>query len=197
MAGRRWAQGGPSTSEDPKARPRPSERGKPESESRPVPGAPRVSRRDRERAERAAAAANRPAPSAEAIARAKERLAPPKAPWHPLPLAELGIVFGFLAMTVSFALGNVAGAAAGFGLLLLGTVEFSWREHRHGFRSHGAVLGGMIGLIAAIICWRFIGLTRYQSAGVGLAVFLVAWGLFTKTYVAEEDREKPGDTVEA
>ncbi len=154
---------------------------------------PKVSRRDRERAERAAAAANRPAPSPEAIARAKERLAPPKAPWHPLPLAELGIIFGFIAMATSFALGNVAGAAAGFGLLLLGTVEFSWREHRHGFRSHGAVLGGMVGLIAAVLCWRFVGLTRYQSAGVGLAVFVVAWGVLTKTYVAEEDREQPDE----
>ena len=185
MAGRRWAQGGPFTSGDgAKQRPRPSERGQ-----APLPDAsPKVSKRERERAERAAAAANRPAPSAEAIARAKERLAPPKAPWHPLPLAELGIILGFIAMAVSFAIGNVEGAAVGFGLLLLSTVEFSWREHRHGFRSHGAVLGGMIGLTGAILCWRFVGLTRYQCAGVGLTIFLIAWGLFTKSYVAEEDR---------
>lgn len=194
MAGRRWAQGEPSTPDGGKQRPRPSERGQPAppagAAAAPGAAAPKISRRERERAERAAAAADRPAPSPEAIARAKERLAPPKAPWHPLPLAELGIIFGFIAMAVSFAFGNVAGAAAGFGLLLLATVEFSWREHRHGFRSHGAVLGGMVGLIAAVICWRFVGLTRYQSAGVGLAVFLIAWGLFTNTYVAEEDRPK-------
>lgn len=151
----------------------------------------------REQAERAAIAASRPVPSDEAIARAKERLSPPKAPWHPLPLAEVGIVIGFFVMLIGLVVNNVSGAAAGFGLTLLGVVEFSWREHRHGFRSHGAVLGGLIGLIAAVVCWRFIGLSRYASLGVGLAVFLVAWGLFTRSYVAEEDRPGPGDAADA
>jgi hypothetical protein len=186
MAGRRWGGAGGSNAGG-EQHLRPSERAKAHASG----GLPRVSKREREQAARAAAAAKRPAPSPEAIARAKERLAPPKAPWHPLPLAELGIVIGMLVMFVGFAIGNVNGAAGGFAITLLGTVEFSWREHRHGYRSHGAVIGGVVGIAVAALCWRFVGLTRDQCAGVGIVAFLIVWWLLTKTYVPREDRETP------
>lgn len=207
MAGRRWAEGGAPAPDDGKRHLRPSERRsgvpgdapEPKSKGRgrrkDRPGAAEVAGRSPE----AVKAAQRPQPSPEALRRAKERLSPPKAPWHPLPLAELGILIGFVLMTVAFLLGNVAGAGAGFTLVILSTVEFSWREHRHGFRSHGAVLGGVVGLAVGVICWRFVGLQRQACLGAGIVVFLALWALFTKTYVAEEDRvaktAEPGSTA--
>ena len=152
---------------------------------------PRQAKAQARREARARQAGPRGQPSPEALAKAKERLSPPKAPWHPLPLAELGIVLGFVGMLVALLLNNVTGAAAAFSLVILATVEFSWREHRHGFRSHGAVIGGTVAFVVAMVGWRLGDLNRNTCIVIGLVVFFSLWGLLTKTYVPREDREPP------
>lgn len=131
------------------------------------------------------------------MARAKELLSPPKAPWHPLPLAELAIVLGALAMLVAAVLTNGDGIIAGFVLVLIGTAEFSWREHHHGYRSHGAVLAGIAAFAAGIICWKFAGFTRNVCIGAGIAVFLAAWGLFDRAYTPATARTAYAGTKDA
>ena len=94
-------------------------------------------------------------------------------------------------MLVALLLNNVTGAAAAFSLVILATVEFSWREHRHGFRSHGAVIGGTVAFVVAMVGWRLGDLNRNTCIVIGLVVFFSLWGLLTKTYVPREDREPP------
>ncbi len=134
----------------------------------------------------------RKAPSPEAMARAKAKLSPPPAPWHPLPLAELAIVFGLLAILIAAFLADRDGIMAGFFLIVLGTAEFSWREHHHGFRSHATVLAMIIGVIVGAICWRTTGLGRNPCIAIGGVVFLIAWGLFDRAYVPQSRREADG-----
>ncbi len=70
----------------------------------------------------------------------------PPAPWHPVPVSELLILIGAIATAVGasqLSKGSAAGVAtlvAGVAAVLVGTVEFSLREHRSGYRSHTILL---------------------------------------------------------
>jgi len=124
----------------------------------------------------------KPPPSPEAMARARARLSPPPPPWAPLPLAELGILLGASVMGIAALRGVRNGVVAGFLLVLLGTGEFSLREHRHGYRSHSTLIGAVVGLTVALILWFWVGLHRNLSIGIGIAAFLVIWNQLYRTY---------------
>lgn len=139
----------------------------------------------------------RAAPSPEAIARAKAKLSPPPPPWAPLPLAELAIALGFLAILVAAVMANKSGIQAGFLLIALGTAEFSLREHRHGYRSHATVLAMIAGVFVGALCWRFAGLQRNPCIAIGGVVFLIVWGLLDRSYVPASKREPDGSQPKA
>jgi uncharacterized membrane protein len=70
----------------------------------------------------------------------------PEAPWHPVPVSELLILIGALATVIGASKLKADGASAaptliaGIVAVLIGTVEFSFREHRSGYRSHSILL---------------------------------------------------------
>jgi hypothetical protein len=66
----------------------------------------------------------------------------PQAPWHPFPLAELLILIGLVAIVAGASKGSsgLVVLATGAGIVLLGTMEFSIREHLSGYRSHTILL---------------------------------------------------------
>jgi hypothetical protein len=70
----------------------------------------------------------------------------PDAPWHPFPLSELLIFVGAIATVVGLVKlkhGLGSGGATlivGVVAVLVGTVEFTFREHRSGYRSHATLL---------------------------------------------------------
>jgi uncharacterized membrane protein len=70
----------------------------------------------------------------------------PQAPWHPIPVSELLILIGAIATIVGASKlksGSTAGVATlvvGIAAVLIGTIEFSLREHRSGYRSHTILL---------------------------------------------------------
>ncbi len=70
----------------------------------------------------------------------------PDAPWHPFPLSELLIFVGSIATVIGLVKlkhGLSSGGATlivGVLAVLAGTVEFSFREHRSGYRSHTILL---------------------------------------------------------
>jgi hypothetical protein len=79
----------------------------------------------------------------------------PRAPWHPLPLSELLIFVGIVAILIGTVRGEsgLTALLAGVGAVLVGTLDFTIREHRSGYRSHAALLAFLItalchGLIA-------------------------------------------------
>jgi hypothetical protein len=67
----------------------------------------------------------------------------PDAPWHPWPFSELLILVGAIGTIVGFASGAPWTLFAGLGAVLLGTLEFTIREHRAGYRSHAVLLAGV------------------------------------------------------
>jgi hypothetical protein len=69
----------------------------------------------------------------------------PQAPWHPLPLSELLIFVGMIGILVGFARGEAGQLVllAGVAAVLLGTLEFTIREHLSGYRSHASLLASL------------------------------------------------------
>lgn len=67
----------------------------------------------------------------------------PDAPWHPWPFSELLILVGAIGTIVGFASGHPWTLFAGLGAVLIGTLEFTIREHRAGYRSHAALLAAV------------------------------------------------------
>ena len=69
----------------------------------------------------------------------------PQAPWHPWPLSELLILVGMIGAVVGF-LRREAGQSllfAGIGAIVLGTLEFTVREHLSGYRPHTTLLSAV------------------------------------------------------
>lgn len=98
------------------------------------PTARRAPRRSRERAGE---------PRAGAISDMSAMGERPQAPWHPLPLSELLILVGAIGAIVAWSRGpqsNGSLLAVGIAAVLIGTVEFTLREHLSGYRSHTIIL---------------------------------------------------------
>jgi hypothetical protein len=104
----------------------------------------------------------RPAPSARPTglaartARGKPAEERPRAPWHPVPLAELCVLVGIVAIVA----GLITGVSGDRGRLLLvtglalgslGGLDTAAREHFSGWASHTAVLAGVPAVAVAAV----------------------------------------------
>jgi hypothetical protein len=152
-----------------------------------------MGRRSRQR--EAAAAATRPAARSTAPApppppstprrRARVEEAP-KAPWHPVPLVEIAVLVGIVAMAIGFFSEGARRetlVTAGVALASLAGLEVSIREHFAGFRSHTALLA----LTAALLVGVPLGLATDErlvglGAGIlaGVAAFPALRAAFTR-----------------
>ncbi len=101
-------------------------------------------------------------------------------------------MLGAVAMLASVAISSDQALIAGFLLIVLGTAEFSWREHRHGYRSHGALLAGLLALPAALVLWKLVGLGPRLALGLGALVFLIAWSALSGSFKRARERRASG-----
>jgi hypothetical protein len=69
----------------------------------------------------------------------------PRAPWHPVPLDELLIFAGLIAVAIGAARGESGKALlfTGIGSVMIGTLDTTIREHLSGYRSHAGVLASV------------------------------------------------------
>jgi hypothetical protein len=93
-------------------------------------------------------AAKRPRPARSAAQALGEQHAlgeRPQAPWHPLPLSELLIFVGLVAVVIGATRGEsgIPVLAAGIGAIVIGTLDFSIREHLSGYRPHTTMLAAV------------------------------------------------------
>jgi hypothetical protein len=122
----------------------------------------------------------------------------PQAPWHPVPVSELLILIGAVATAIGASKLNhqdTAGAAtlvAGVVAVLIGTVEFSLREHRSGYRSHAillallptvAVYTGSLLVLSAVVTPVPVAL-KIAPLALALPLFAVLYKLLRARFAA-------------
>lgn len=125
----------------------------------------------------------------------------PRPPWHPLPLAEILIVAGTVAFVIGIRRGTATAAGrtpllVGIAAVGIGTLEFSLREHRSGFRSHATLLAVLpvvvFHTIAVLVISAFIhvGSTiNLTIVAVDVVLFAILFRLLRMGYVrARHDR---------
>jgi hypothetical protein len=120
----------------------------------------------------------------------------PQAPWHPLPLSELLILVGAVAVVVGLSRSSKGFAAggptllAGIGAAMIGTIEVTLREHRGGYRSHALLLAVLPVIVfhsaVILIVAAFTVVPRALSIGIlplDLALFAVLFKFLRARYV--------------
>jgi hypothetical protein len=80
----------------------------------------------------------------------------PRAPWHPVPLAELCVLVGIVLLVVGLLRGTADDRGrllivCGLALGSLGGLDTAAREHFNGFASHTMVLAGVPAVAAAAV----------------------------------------------
>jgi hypothetical protein len=167
-------------------------------------------RRGRSRKRRPAASgarrAAKPPVSTSTVAGAKQSPAAderPQAPWHPLPLSELLILVGAIAVVVGLSRSKHGFAAggptllAGIGAAMIGTIEVTLREHRGGYRSHTLMLAVLPVILfhSAVILIVAAFTTVPQALSIGLlpldvALFAVLFKLLRARFVDAQRERK-------
>ena len=109
----------------------------------------------------------------------------PKAPWHPFPLVELAILAGIVLTIAGFVVrGRSGGILVSGGVLLVavGALEVAIREHVTGFRSHTALLAGVIAvpLVGVLL---FAGVPRIAALAVGVGAGAGAFVTLRRMFV--------------
>jgi hypothetical protein len=127
----------------------------------------------------------------------------PQAPWHPVPLSELLILIRAVATAIGaskLSKQDAAGTAtlvAGVVAVLIGTVEFSLREHRSGYRSHTILLAllptvviytGTLLVLSAFVTPVPVGL-KIAPLALALPLFAVLYKLLRARF-ADARRER-------
>jgi hypothetical protein len=113
----------------------------------------------------------------------------PEAPWHPVPVSELLILIGAIATAIGASKLSKDSAAgvptlvAGIAAVLIGTIEFSLREHRSGYRSHTI----MLALLPTVVVYTgsLLVLSAFVSpvpVGLKIAPLALAVPLFAVLY---------------
>lgn len=69
----------------------------------------------------------------------------PQPPWHPLPLSEILIFVGMIGIVIGVSRkeSGLPVILAGVGAVLVGTLDFTIREHLSGYRSHATLLAAV------------------------------------------------------
>ncbi|MDQ6732452.1 MAG: hypothetical protein M3022_19725 [Actinomycetota bacterium] len=128
-----------------KAKQGPRRRRKPGAPSRAVTS----SRRD-EREQRRAQAARELSRGSRQAAREGER---PEGLFGPLPVSELAMLIGVIALVIGFLNGGGPVVIVGLVIIALGVLEVTAREHFTGYRSHSTLLAAIpaVALEAAVV----------------------------------------------
>lgn len=109
----------------------------------------------------------------------------PAPPWAPVPLTEIMILLGLVAL--AFALLGGDGArpallATGLILVTVATLELSLREHLAGYRSHSALLAGLVAVLVAAPVALWVRPAKAVVLVVGATVFALGVQIFRELF---------------
>jgi hypothetical protein len=94
----------------------------------------------------------------------------PPSPFGGLPISEILIFAGLVAIVVWLFAGGVATLVVGIAVCALGVLEVTAREHLTGYRSHTTLLAAIPALALGIGVVSLVGTNRNERAPVLLAI---------------------------
>jgi hypothetical protein len=94
----------------------------------------------------------------------------PEGPFGSLPVSELAILIGFVALIIGFINGGGPVVIVGIAVCGLGVLEFTVREHFAGYRSHATLLAAVPAVALEGIV---VALTGVPAQRALLVVFLI------------------------
>ena len=99
----------------------------------------------------------------------------PPAPWGDVPLAELVILAGIVALVIGVVGGSPTAIGVGVALAGLGGLEVAIREHFAGYRSHTTLLAGAAFVLTTGLVFYAADQILAVALGCGALVFLVTF----------------------
>lgn len=99
-----------------------------------------------------------------------------------MPLAELVILAGIVALAIGVIGGNPTAIGVGVALAGLGGLEVSVREHFAGYRSHTTLLAGAAFVLTTGLVFYAGGQILAVALGVGAVAFAVAFFLARRAF---------------
>ncbi len=116
----------------------------------------------------------------------------PPSPFGGVPVSEIAILAGLVALVVWMIRGGTATLIAGLVVCALGVIEVTAREHFSGFRSHTTLLAAIPAVAIGIGTVSATGEHRNRGPvliAVAAPVFaLLAWGLRKRFQIARQAR---------
>jgi len=122
------------------------------------------------------AAASKPAPRVDTP---DER---PPAPWGAVPLAELVILAGIVALIIGLVGQHPTAIGIGVALAGLGGMEVAIREHFAGYRSHSTLLAGAVFVFTVGGLFYLANQILAISLAVGAVAFALAFFLARRAF---------------
>jgi len=127
----------------------------------------------------------------------------PRPPWHPVPVSELLILAGAIAVVIGLGRGPAGPGRVpievGVAAVALGTFEVVLREHRGGFRSHTILLAVLpvvtFHTVAVLAIQSFTAITRSVTIGLlvaDVAIFALAFRMLRSGYRDAKHRRVAG-----
>lgn len=106
----------------------------------------------------------------------------PPAPWGAVPLAELVILAGIIALIYGIAAQQPTAIGLGVALAGLGGMEVAIREHFAGYRSHTTLMAGAVFVFTVGGFYYLAHQILAVSLAIGAAAFLVAFYLARRAF---------------
>lgn len=110
----------------------------------------------------------------------------PESPFGGLPISELAILAGFVALVIGFVQGGGPALVVGIVVCALGVVEVTAREHFSGYRSHTALLAAIpaVALEAGMVAIFGAPKQRALVLVVAVPVFALLFWLLRRKFLS-------------
>jgi uncharacterized integral membrane protein len=106
----------------------------------------------------------------------------PPAPWGAVPLAELVILAGIVALAIGVIGGHPTAIGVGVALAGLGGLEVAIREHFAGYRSHTTLLAGTVFVITVGVLFYLADQILAVALGIGAVAFAICFYLARRAF---------------
>jgi len=109
----------------------------------------------------------------------------PPGPFGGLPVSEIAIFAGFVALVVWLIRGGTGTLIAGITACALGVIEVTAREHFSGYRSHSTLLAGIPAIASGIAMVELTGERRGNAPmlAVAIPVFAILFWILRKRFM--------------